>query len=743
MKSFSKIILVLVLCFLTENVFSNAKLDSLINAFKTTKNDTLKIRLAIKISRKIQRESDADSSDLRYLQEVYKGSKISNYPNLKSLLCKTLSDSYYRLNLFDLALRYGKEALNIVSSKNDETEMTEILIRISGIYNVQRKHEDAIKVIMQGITLAKKNKNNIQLARLYNGLAAQYQTTGDFEQSIKYFYDSMSKYELLNDTPQIVALIRNTALAYESVKDYNKSKQLLFKALKLSELCKDSSMLGYSYGSLGSLYQNTLQFDSALMFNTKQIAYLSKSKDKDNLAIAYGNLGIIYKAKKDYANAMASFIKALDVFKSLNSYRLISISYINIGDLYNLMKNEKKAIYYFDEVIKQSEQSNEKDILSAAHYGKYDAYLAMKNYKGALEEYTKFKSIEDSLGREKSLNKILRLESKYEMDKKQKENELLKAQDKVKQTLIDVSKKNERITKIFLYSSLAVLIIILVLAVLLFIGLKENKLKNKIITEQKHLVEEKNKDITDSINYAKRIQEALLPAKEVKYEIFPNAFVFFKPRDIVSGDFYWFTKKNGKRIITAVDCTGHGVPGALMSMIGNTFLNEIIEGKNITQPSLILSELRHMVIKSLKQTHEMTESKDGMDMSLLTFDDENNTVEYAGANNPMWLIRKGECIEYKPDKRPIGYYRGEGLPFTNHKIELQKGDTIYIFTDGYADQFGGENGKKLKYKPFREALLSIQHEPMLKQEEILIKKFDEWKGPLSQIDDVLIIGIRI
>ncbi len=256
-------------------------------------------------------------------------------------------------------------------------------------------------------------------------------------------------------------------------------------------------------------------------------------------------------------------------------------------------------------------------------------------------------------------------------------------------------------------------------------------------------IEEKNKDITDSINYAKKIQEAILPAKEIKYEIFPNAFVLFKPRDIVSGDFYWFTAKNGRRIITAVDCTGHGVPGAFMSMIGNSFLNEVIDERGITEPGTILSEMRHMVIKALKQTNEDTENKDGMDMALLSFNDKDNTVEFAGANNPLWLMRNGTCIEYAPDKRPIGYYRGRGLPFTNQKIEIQKGDTLYIFTDGFADQFGGPKGKKFKYKQFQELLLSIQSEPMLKQEEILVKRFEEWKGTLEQVDDVLVIGIRI
>jgi len=265
------------------------------------------------------------------------------------------------------------------------------------------------------------------------------------------------------------------------------------------------------------------------------------------------------------------------------------------------------------------------------------------------------------------------------------------------------------------------------------------------VVKQKEQLEEKNKDITDSINYAKRIQEALLPSLPSMKRLFPESFIFFQPRDIVSGDFYWFAEKNGRRIIAAVDCTGHGVPGAFMSMIGNSFLNEIVNERGITDPSLILNELRQLVVRSLKQDVAESSSNDGMDISLLSFQDtgHHTHVEWAGANNPLWLIRNDTCLEWKPDKHPISYFRGEGKPFTRHALDLQKGDSIYLFTDGYADQFGGPKGKKYKYKQLQQSLLSMQQETLEKQKTLLQKAFADWKGTLEQVDDVLIIGVRV
>ena len=269
---------------------------------------------------------------------------------------------------------------------------------------------------------------------------------------------------------------------------------------------------------------------------------------------------------------------------------------------------------------------------------------------------------------------------------------------------------------------------------------------NKELEIKNNIIEEKNKDITASISYAKRIQEAMLPEMDLKYRLFPNAFIYYQPRDIVSGDFYWFAEKGNKKIIAAVDCTGHGVPGAFMSMIGNAMLNEIVLEKGIIRASDILNHLREDIIKSLKQTGAQGEQKDGMDISLCVFDKNDSKLEFSGANNPLWIVaheNPSTLKEIKGDKQPIGIYTGNPTPFTHHEVQLSKGDCIYIFTDGFADQMGGETGKKFKSKTMKEFLLTIQHIPMREQETVISKLFADLKGTCDQTDDILVIGIAV
>jgi serine phosphatase RsbU (regulator of sigma subunit) len=265
-----------------------------------------------------------------------------------------------------------------------------------------------------------------------------------------------------------------------------------------------------------------------------------------------------------------------------------------------------------------------------------------------------------------------------------------------------------------------------------------------VVEIQKEQVEEKNKNITDSINYARRIQNALLQSENEVKLFLPDYFILFKPKDIVSGDFYWFFEKQGTLYFSVVDCTGHGVPGAFMSMLGMNFLNDILQTEEVPSPAYILNRLSEKVVERLKQKNINSQTKDGMDMALCSLSENKNKLQFSGANNPLIIIRDKQIIEIGGDRIPIGHQGlEEAEEFTTKVTDIQKGDCIYLFSDGYTDQFGGEKGKKFKSKQLYEKLAEINKESMSEQKNILERTFEDWRGNMEQIDDVCIIGIRL
>jgi serine phosphatase RsbU (regulator of sigma subunit) len=273
--------------------------------------------------------------------------------------------------------------------------------------------------------------------------------------------------------------------------------------------------------------------------------------------------------------------------------------------------------------------------------------------------------------------------------------------------------------------------------------------QNEEISTQLEVIAKKNKETTDSINYAEKIQSALLPSITLLSSIFPDNFVLYKPRDIISGDFYWFSEVNQHFVVVAADCTGHGVPGAFMSILGITLLNEIVNSRKIIQANEILNELRNQIISSLSQSGVKNQQKDGLDIALCIIDKATKSLQFAGAHNPLYIIRRNsttnssELTEIKADRLPIGLHPKDDQLFKNNTVQLHPNDSIYLFSDGYSSQFGGEKMETFKLKRLREILLSIQEEPMKKQKEILETTLSSWKGKNDQVDDILIIGVRI
>jgi len=627
-----------------------------------------------------------------------------------------------------------------------------------------------------------KSKEDTNKVILLNSLCSELARTNP-EKAIQYGNKALSLSEKLRfDKGTGLALNRLAIVDYYQG-NLAQGLERLLKAIKIFEKTKNKKGMASAESMIGTIYGSKTDFDNAIEHYSNALKLYEELKYKHGMAGCYNNISLMHSLKKDYAHTLENYFKALKILEETGDKTNTAITLNNIGNAYSTMGKNDSAMAYYSRSLNMKEELGDKFGMIESHFSISKMYFLDKNISESKKHLAKtidiskeigekahlaeaydllakcdssernfldaymhsqqYIRIKDSLMSEENLKQIAEMQSKYDFDKKESamkaEQDKKDAMAKQEQELRDY---RQLVIEIICVS---VVVFLLSISFILYKRYKAKQKANKEITAQKKIIEEKNKDITDSINYAKRIQDAILPDKEIKYRLFTDGFVLFQPRDIVSGDFYWFAEKNGRRLIAAVDCTGHGVPGAFMSMIGISFLNEIVIEKGITNPGEILSELRHMVIRSLKQTGAGGEAQDGMDIALLSFDDKNSTVEFAGANNPLWICRKenGKVNEYKPDKRPIGFFRGQGLPFTNQVIEVKTGDSLYIFSDGYADQFGGPKGKKLKYKPLQELLLSIQKEKMLRQEEILTEHFRKWKGTLEQIDDVLVIGIRV
>nr|MBA3971551.1 SpoIIE family protein phosphatase [Bacteroidota bacterium] len=349
----------------------------------------------------------------------------------------------------------------------------------------------------------------------------------------------------------------------------------------------------------------------------------------------------------------------------------------------------------------------------------------------ALEHYKKYIAIRDSLFNEENTKKSVRTEMTFAFEKKEA---LTKIEQEKKDALAIEKLKQQRLQRNYFIFGF---VLVLLLTLFIFRSYHQKRQANIIIAT-------KNKEITDSITYARRIQQAMLPNKEEIYQALKQSFILFKPKDIVSGDFYFFHKKNNHLVfIAAADCTGHGVPGAFMSMIGSEKLEDAVAQNSDT--SLILKQLNKGIRTSLRQSDSDDSTRDGMDIALCSVDTEQGIIKYAGANRPLWVIRKGQTTveEIKATKKAIGGLTEDEQQFGSHELKLQRGDTFYIFTDGYADQFSGHNGKKLMTRKFKEILLDIQNKTMQEQEKHLDSFMESWKAGTEQVDDILVIGVRL
>ena len=624
------------------------------------------------------------------------------------------------------------------------------------------------KIISSGI-------DEIQRADAMNQLAFEIRNT-DTHRSISLSKEAQKIASEINYSEGNATALNNEGFCYVQITDYELALEKLFNALRIFEDIKNEKGSALSHYNLCLVYQRLGDYNAALDHVSKSLSYQQKVNDKFEMARCYMQLGFLYSWMNDNETSIEVYMQGLNINRELNNKAGEAAIIMGIGQTYLDMREYEKSREY---LLKSMEIREEiKDWRGYAATMNSYMTLCYETEKYEEAEKISLKGIKlatelgDKMGISRfmvDLGKIYFKQNKLE-EAERAMNEALNTAGKINLKMT-VPPANQILSEIYrikgdyqkalthyqrfheakeeLFSTDAALKAKSVqLTGKVENAQKEaeiNRLKNVELKKAYSEIEEKNKDITDSINYALRIQQAILPDLEEIKKILPESFVLFKPRDIVSGDFYWFHQIGKYIFVAAADCTGHGVPGAFMSMIGISLLNEIIIEKQIHSPSMILDELRKGIIKSLKQKNETAQAnvQDGMDIALCRIENDALKLEFAGANNPVFIVRNGKIIEFSPDKMPIGTYVDTNKPFTNHTSELQKGDAIYLLSDGYADQFGGPKGKKFMYKQLQELFLSVSVLTPEEQKNKLISVFEGWRGNLEQVDDVCVIGVLI
>ncbi len=499
----------------------------------------------------------------------------------------------------------------------------------------------------------------------------------------------------------------------------------------------DLGTLGEYSGWIGNSYSALKKFDSAIHYRYISINYFSKSGQLRDIADPYRYLGNVYRNMKQYDSAMIHYKRSYAIFKEFKIQDRTWLLQYFIAETYAALNDYKNSAKELDNLL--DTVTGTKDLLSLNWGNRLGGKVYEKNneFKKAIRCFKKYIVYKDSMEKTGQQGAVTELDAKLRFE--QEENELKFEQAKKDALAKQEVDKQALIRNFFIFGFL----VMGGFLVVIFRNYREKKKANKLLETQKNEIETQKKEIQDSINYAQNIQHAILPDLKEIEKHFEEIFILYKPKDVVSGDFFWHYDYKGKILLAVADCTGHGVPGAFMSMIGSYELNNSVQERGLTQPSEILSQINVSLKQRLKQNEKQSNNKDGMDIVLCAFDLKNLQLQYSGANRPLYIIRNGEPMEVAPTKSAIGGFTSDNFEFKNNIVQLQKGDCIYMYTDGYADQFGGDKNKKLTTKVLKNLLLSIVTKSMNEQKQLLEDYFYKWKGPFDQLDDVLVIGIRV
>ena len=767
----------------------NHKADSLKTVLAHSQQDSDRINALLSLAAQLE-TINPDSSILLSRQSLVIAHKLA--------WGKGIVSSQYDLGVFlyvkgdmNNALIYVDSSLAASDKYNFHTKLNSIYNMLGNITSEQNKYAIGLDYYFKALaidTISGKKSG----ADLYNNIGLNYQEMGNYVKAIEYYFKSEKINEANNDQEGIATICTNIGNLYELQGEYQKGLEVKFKAFKIDSTFNNKENLLYDYQNIGHSYLFKKDFAKVLTYTFKSIA-LSKSLGiTAQIYASYSNIGEafieLYIADSTSAgftymvNGTTLHVTHSGLLDSSLLYEQKCITAANLehnraslipaykvlGDIYDIKKDQKQSILFYQRAYDLADSLNVLQDKMEESKVLGHAFARNGDYKSAVKYLDNALGLKDSLFGEEKQKAIGNIESQYEFDKKLLEQ---KKEHEKEQAVAEEQEKRQKYVIATVSLGFGVVLIFLTL---LFRRYRLTNRQKKIIETQKKDVDaaygqlnnahaqlqEKDKDITDSIAYARKIQSAILPSEESLKEELGECFVLYKPRDIVSGDFYWFHSLGTKMIFAVVDCTGHGVPGAFMSMIGNSILNQVVIEDKASTTSEILGKMRSNLLKQLQQKGQEAVSRDGMDMSVCIWDKDKNTLQYSGANNPLYLVRKNinnaalqnlkmrphgnDMIELLPDKQPIGYQEGKmESEFNTQTIQLQKGDMVYIASDGYHDQFGGEKNKKFTSRAFRDLLVSLNGKSVEQQKIILDGTIETWKANYAQTDDICVMGVKI
>jgi tetratricopeptide (TPR) repeat protein len=647
---------------------------------------------------------------------------------------------------YSVALDYLNDSKKLAKSLKLNKAEGLALTRIGFVYEDINEIDKARESFLKALSIYRQSNDLYYQGEVYNSLGNLEELVGNYNAALKYFFSYLECGEKLNNQRNIAIAYNNIAVVFADMNDFKKELAYNFKALKIREKLNDPPQLAASYNNIGICYQYVDNYDAAIPYFNKALALRQQVNDRAGVAAVYHNLAICYKYQGNFKLAEQYYLKALNIQEQLNSSVDIALTNINLGRFYMDQENYPKSFSYLKKALEISTEkkmvSNETD----AHRALFEAYEAVKQTGPALFHFKKFIELRDSINSIEKSREFTRIEMQNKFDRESAINR----ENQAKKDAIAIQQQKQQ--RIVIISVTVLLLIISVFLVFVYRNYRQKQAANIIITnqkkeveDQKQLVEEKQKEIIDSINYAQRIQSAILSREEDIKQHFPQSYLLYNPKDIVAGDFYFFETTATHVFYAAADCTGHGVPGALVSVVCSNALTRCVKEFGLDDPGSILNKTRELVLETFKKSGQ--DVKDGMDISLLVKEIKTGKLRWAGANNPLWYIsvNPGEHIELTEitaNKQPIGLSDAP-VPFTTHDLPKKDQLHIFLFTDGYADQFGGPKGKKFKYKQLENLFISCFSKSIHEEKELLLKSFNDWKNGHEQVDDVLVIGLRI